>query len=85
VPELIPRFHRRMQELADARKIGKLLLEVDAEAPPDANGRVYRLSADGHNHDRRCGPPVISRGASGTSPGSDPVSALLRKESRHRR
>ena len=49
----------------------------------DSNGRVYRKSADGHNHARRRGLPLISRGVAGTtSPGTDPLRALLAKEAR---
>jgi hypothetical protein len=36
-------------------------LEI-ADAPPDSNGKVYRRSADGHNHARRRGLPIISKG-----------------------
>ena len=82
VSEILPRFYKRLQEIEDAQKIGKLLLEVDAESYPDSNGRVRRASADGHNRDRRRGTPIISKGVSGTAPGTDPVAELLRKEAR---
>jgi hypothetical protein len=58
------------------------ILDVEAESHPDANGRVYRRSADGHNRDRRRGLPIISKGISGTAPGTGPVVALLAKEAR---
>ena len=45
-------------------------------------GMPLRRSADGHNRDRRRGLPFITRGIGGTSPGTDPVAALLAKEAR---
>ena len=74
------RYYRRMQELEDLKRICQIILEggeVEAEA-----GLPLRRSADGHNRDRRRGLPVISKGIGGTSPGTDPVAALLRKEAR---
>lgn len=80
---LLPRFYRRQQELDDARKLSRILLEADVEAHPDSNGRVYRKSADGHNRDRARGIPIVGRvSGGGASPGTDPVAALLRKEAR---
>ena len=82
VPELLPRF-RRFQEQREADKqVAKAILESGECEHPDSNGRVYRRSADGHNRERRRGLPVISRGVSGTAPGTDPVAELLRKEAR---
>lgn len=80
VPELLPRFYR-FQEKAEAEKrVAKAILEADEY--PDANGRVYRSSADGHRRDRRRGLPIISKGVGGTAPGTDPLGELLRKEAR---
>lgn len=76
MPSILPRYFRELQRIEDARKIANLMLEVDAEAPPDANGKVYRRSADGHSTDRRRGLPLIGRGVSGTSPGTNPVAEL---------
>ena len=81
MPPRLPRFDAAMQKLEDERKLAAILLEA-GDAPPDSNGKVYRRSADGHNSDRRRGLPVISKGVSGTSPGTDPVAALLAKEAR---
>ncbi len=61
------------------QKIAAIILEV-ADAPPDSNGKVYRRSADGHNRQRSRGVPIIRRGVGGTSPGTDPLAALLAKE-----
>ena len=55
MPSILPRYFHELQRIEDARKIANLMLEVDAEAPPDANGKVYRRSADGHSTDRRRG------------------------------
>ena len=82
MPEILPRFFRLKEQAQAERKIAKAILESGDY--PDANGRVYRSSADGHNRDRRRGLPVISKGVSGTAPGTDPVAELLRKESRRR-
>ena len=38
VAELLPRFYRRLQEIEDMQKLGKILLEVDGEAHPDSTG-----------------------------------------------
>jgi hypothetical protein len=78
VPEILPRFYRHMQELEDLKRIGQILLEggeVERES-----GLPLRRSADGHNRDRRRGLPMISKGIGGTSPGTNPLAAVLRKE-----
>lgn len=81
---LLPRLCATLERLEDARKLGRILLEADAEPHPDANGRVYRRSANGHNRDRLRGLPAVGRGIGGTSPGTDPLAALLAKEARRR-
>jgi hypothetical protein len=68
-----------MQAMEDARKVAKAILEA-GEAPPDSNGRVLRRSADGHNDDRRPGVPLIGRGVAGARVDTNPVAALMRKE-----
>ena len=82
--ELLPRFNAAMERIQAERAIAKAILEAaEAGEPyPDANGKVYRRSADGHNRDRRRGLPMISKGVGGTSPGTDPLRALLAKEAR---
>ena len=82
MPEKLPRFVAAMERIADQRKLAEILLETEAEVHPDSNGRVYRKSADGHRTDRRRGFPIISRGVTGTSPGTDPLNAVLAKEAR---
>ena len=85
VPELLPRFHRFREKAEAEKRVAKAILEAGEGVYPDANGRVYRSSADGHRRDRRRGLPVISKGVSGTAPGTDPVAELLRKEARELR
>lgn len=83
MPELLPRFTASLERIADERKLGRLLLEADAETHPDSNGRVYRRSADGHNRQRARGIPIVGRvGRGGASPGTDPLAAVLAKERR---
>ena len=80
MPPRLPRFHAATQRIEDERKLEKILLEAEA-APPDSNGGVYRRSADGHNR-----VDVVAaddrEGVGGTSPGTDPLGALLAKEAR---
>jgi hypothetical protein len=80
VAQRLPRYYRRQLEAEDAQKIEKIILEGrELESDP---GRPLRQSADGHSSDRRRGLPVISKGVGGASPGTDPLRALLAKESR---
>jgi hypothetical protein len=78
VPELLPRFYALQPRREDERRIAKAILEA-GEIENEA-GMPLRTSADGHRRDRRRGLPVISKGVSGTAPGTDPVRELLRKE-----
>ena len=80
MPELLPRYRASIERIEDDRRIAKILLEGDEVEP--VLGMPLRRSADGHNRDRRRGLPVVSKGIGGTSPGTDPVSALLAKEAR---
>ncbi len=83
--ETLPRFRQALEKIEDTKKLAKILIEAAAEAPPDSNGRVYRKSADGHNHARRRGLPLISRGVAGTtSPGTGPAPRAARQGSPRR-
>jgi hypothetical protein len=81
VPPL-PRFRAAEQKLADAAALARILADVD-QAPADAspvNG------AGGGDLRRMRGFPIVGvRGAGGTSPGTDPMRALLAKEGQRRR
>ena len=81
VPELLPRFYRRMQAIADEQKVGKIILETGDE-PDTTNGKPLTRSADGHDPARLRGLPAIGRNVSGARVDADPVKALLRKEAR---
>ena len=82
---VLPRFRAAIERIEDDRRLARILLEADAEPHPDANGRVLRRSADGHNDRRRRGVPIVSRGVSGTAPRTDPLGELLRKEAQEER
>jgi len=78
VAPILPRFDagRRERERATwARTLAEL--EADEVETP---ATLLRASADGHDHARRRGLPLISRGVTGAIPGSSPVAALLAKE-----
>jgi hypothetical protein len=78
---ILPRFRAHLERIEDMQKIARILLEVGEF--PDSNGaRPKRMSADGHNTDRRRGLPLIARGVGGTSPKTDPMGELLRREAR---
>lgn len=77
MPPLLPRFTDQQAE--DEQRIAAIILEA-GELPENENGMPLRASADGHRSDRRRGLPIISRGVSGTAPGTDPLQALLAKE-----
>ena len=79
--ELLPRWNAYLERVEAEKAVAKAILE-GGEVHPDSNGRMLRGSANGHNRDRRRGLPVISKGVGGTSPGTDPVQALLAKEAR---
>jgi hypothetical protein len=83
VPPLLPRFCRSQQEREDERRIAEIIVQAEADEQAPGPRRVAR-SADGHNWERRRGLPLISKGVSGSTVHTDPVRALLRKESKRR-
>src|SRR5262249_45769593 len=84
VPPILPRFQQWQQRIEDERRIGRILLEA-GELPDGKARTVLRRSADGHHRDRRRGLPIVSKAVGGTSPGTDPLAALLAKENSGRR
>jgi hypothetical protein len=74
-----PRYLRRQLEVDDAAKVEAIVRQVEPEEPveilPSARGGDWR---------RMRGLPIVGPGVGGTSPGTDPVRALLTKESRRR-
>jgi hypothetical protein len=81
--DLLPRFYRVQQEIEDARKLAKLLLET-GEAPDGNGAKPRRRSADGHDPARLRGLPAIGRNVAGAMRDTDPVKALLAKEAGRR-
>src|SRR5262249_1300243 len=77
---LLPRFTAMTERIEDERRMGKIIL-AGADLP-DGKGRVLlRRSADGHDPARLRGLPAIGRNVTGATRHTDPVKALLAKES----
>jgi hypothetical protein len=76
----LPRFHQQQERLADARKLAVILL-ASGEALPEEAKRAAPMGSDPA---RLRGLPAIGPNVSGAVRGSDPVRALLSKESRRR-
>ena len=74
---LLPRFHRRQLEREDALSVARAVRESVSETPT-----VARATLPGDTRRLR-GIPVAG-GACGTSPGTDPLYALLRSSDRLR-
>ena len=77
----LPRFRAAEQRVADARKLARLLAEAGAEATPAVKGAL----PTGGDRARMRGFPIVGKGIRGTAPGTDPVGAMIGKESRRRR
>ncbi|HUP50870.1 MAG TPA: hypothetical protein VM198_00235 [Longimicrobiales bacterium] len=82
VPAILPRFYRHMQELEDARKLGRILEET-GELPEGAQVAAGATAAGDPRRLR--GVPAIRRGVSGAIPGTSPHEAVLRRENGRRR
>jgi len=65
-----------------AANLVDVLMEIDPDDP--AVGKRY-VGSNGGDHARLRGLPAIGPGVSGVMHGSDPLRALLAKESRQRR
>lgn len=76
-----PALPPAQQKAEDAQRLARILLEIDEVLPETARGKPLTSSADGHRDDRRRGFPMIGRGVSGATNDTDPVRALLAKES----
>ncbi len=78
VPQPLPRFLDRQRMLDEQRRVlDRILLEVGDEAPASAAG----ATAVGDPRRLR-GLPAVGRGTGGTVFGTDPLRALIAKESR---
>lgn len=73
----LPRFHRHQEAQADLATIAAILIET-GEEPPIITVTKATLPGDSR---RLRGIPVVG-GVTGTSPGTDPLQALLAKERR---
>jgi hypothetical protein len=76
----LPRFYARRQEAERQAKIAKIVLESGGQAPK----RIAGATPVGAHRDLR-GLPAVAKGVAGVQPGSDPLGALLLKESRAER
>jgi hypothetical protein len=83
VSQTLPRFNRQVERVRDAQRLGRILLEVeedDGRPPMPVNG------AGGGSPRRMRGVPIVGvRSAGGTSPGTDPMRALLARDGQRRR
>jgi hypothetical protein len=78
MPQPLPRYVAlELQHREDAAKLARILVETDGPAEPH-----IRPSARGGDWQRMRGVPCVGPGIGGTSPGTDPVRALLAKERR---
>lgn len=77
VPQPLPRSYRRQEQERDAAKVARIVAYVEATEPP----RAERATAAGDSRRLR-GMPTVGRGTSGAIPGTNPVGALLARESR---
>ena len=80
VPPPLPRAYRRQLEALDREKLDPIVREVgEHDEPVSAAGAT--AAGDGR---RLRGIPAVGKGTSGAVWGSDPLRALLAKESRLR-
>jgi hypothetical protein len=80
VPPRLPRYYRYQQQQEDARKLADILAQPVDDTTTARHGAT--LAGD---KQRLRGLPAVSRGVSGTQPGTQPLAALLAKERRARR
>ena len=82
MPQPLPRAYRRQLQALDEAKLDRILFEVGETEPPPVRVSSHAVGGD---RERLCGVPAVGPGIGGTSPGTDPVRALLAKERRERR
>jgi len=80
VPQPLPRAFRRQLQAEDSEKVDRIVGEV---GEPVAPAGVAGATAAGDERRLR-GIPAVGRGCAGAIQGSDPVQALMAKESRRR-
>lgn len=65
---LLPRFNAAMERIADAEKIGRILIET---GDPGPTATVQRATLPGDTRRLR-GIPCVARGVPGVQPGTSP-------------
>ena len=75
---ILPRFYRQQLQAEDAAHITHILREAGADTTTHEPKKHYGATLPGDKRRLR-GIPVVG-GVGGTSPGTDPVAELLRKE-----
>jgi hypothetical protein len=78
VDRLLPRFRRQDERIEDERKVAQIVAQSETLDIPTT---VARATLPGDVRRMR-GIPMVSRGTAGTSPGTSPLGALLRKEAK---
>lgn len=73
--QLLRRYHAASERIADEQKLGRILLESQSVEAPKT---VSRATLPGDMRRLR-GIPITARGVGGTSPGTDPLAAVLRR------
>ena len=72
--QVLRRFNAAMERIEDQRKIGRILLETGEH---EVTATVAKATLPGDNRRLR-GIPVVGRGVAGVSPGTNPLTELLR-------
>jgi hypothetical protein len=84
MPQRLPRFYARLQQIEDLRRVAAVVAAAEASAEGgEAPATVARATLPGDKRRLR-GIPAVG-GVCGTVPGTDPLGALLAKERRARR
>lgn len=73
--QLLRRFNAISERIEDERKLARILLET---APNETPKTWTRATLPGDMRRLR-GIPITARGVGGTSPGTDPLAAVLRR------
>ena len=73
----LPRYNASTHQAEDTRKLNRILEETGLHTTPTT---ASTATLPGDNRRLR-GIPTVARGVSGVSPGTDPLGALIAKES----
>ena len=86
VPQPLPRYvDDALERVAWERKLARILLETGEPAPRGPRGKLIGHRSAEDDPSRLRGLPAIGRNVAGALRGSNPVAALLQKESQRRR